>query len=47
MIKGNNYCAQGTTVQKEIIDINNRRKINYKNSYIDIIGFLQVKMLRI
>lgn len=41
MIKGNNYCAQSTNVQKEIIDINNRMKINYKNSYIDIIDSVQ------
>ena len=41
IIKGNNYCGQRTNVQKEIIDINNRMKINYKNSYIDIIGYLQ------
>jgi hypothetical protein len=40
-IKGNNYCGQRTNVQKEIIDINNRMKINYKNSYIDIIGSMQ------
>ena len=40
-IKGNNYCAQRTNVQKEIIDINNRMKIKYKNSYIDIIGSMQ------
>ena len=41
IIKGNNYCGQRTNVQKEIIDINNRMKINYKNSYIDIIGSVQ------
>ena len=28
-------CSEGN------IDINNRMKINYKNSYIDIIGYLQ------